>query len=235
MKNILFIFPFAFGSLFAQEQVVIVRNEKNSRPVRKETSDRIVENRDAFKFDPLRMFVGELNFAWEHSLGERTSMEIELGPTISHLRLLGNNDFHIGGFNNTNSYSVSQMGVLVSAGIRFYPLEDYKVFNRMYVSPKLHFRNYNIGYNSPDIPNDARGVNNQFSFLFNIGTQRWYSDNFALDFYAGLGIGSVNSSSYLQSFLYDGNTGLYTSEWKKYNETYARILLNFGMKVAIGN
>ena len=228
---------FAF-SANAQQEVVIVRQSDHSKPVKvvkEKKPARNVENYNAFKFDPFRMAIGEINFSWEHRIHEKTTLEFEAGPTISNLR---KNRFSISqDMVGTGYYErESAMGVLVSAAVRFYPLEDFQAMNRIYVSPRFKYRRYNesVVSSEPGL-GPIRGYSDEMIFSFNIGYQAWLSNNFAFDYYIGAGIGSYNGRTYQTMSTYDGNTDSWTYSWQPLNKRYASFVGVIGMKVTIGN
>ncbi len=236
MKSIL-ISGLTLMSFFAQaqesQQVIIVRDGKSPKSKqRNEVEERNVENYEAFKFDPLRMAIGEINFSWEHRLAEKVSFEVELGPTISELRYFNTTvDF----IHQEGTKSGSMMGFLASGAIRYYPTKDLFAMNKLYISPRIKFRQYNSN-NTNELMSDSKiGFRKEVLFSFIVGTQRWYSDNFAFDYYAGVTIGNMNSREYFVNQTYDGTTGQFYNNWREENERFARFTLTVGMKVTVGN
>lgn len=235
MKNILILSLsiLTFAS-YAQEQpqVIIVREGKTAKSKqKKEVEERNVENYDAFKFDPLRMVIGEINFSWEHRIAEKASFEVELGPTISELDYFNNVSFIHSGETKVGS----MMGFLASGGIRYYPTQDLFAMNKLYISPRIKYRQYNSSYNNDLLASESIGFKKEVLFSFIIGTQRWYTNNFAFDYYAGLTLGSYNQREYYMEELYDGTTGTFSQNWREQNYRGARFTLSVGMKVTIGN
>lgn len=231
--NLILVTVLFSGALFAQEEkVIVVKQSDYKRTQKKRASDRNVENYNAFKFDPFRMAIGEINFSWETRIDEKVTLEFEAGPTVSNL---GGGRFSING--GTESYQEqSGMGGLISAAVRYYPLEGYWAMNKLYVSPRIKYRRYNSNYHSEDVVvSDQRAYSNETIFSFNIGYQQWFSENFAFDYYIGMGIGTYKGTSYTMSSVYDGNTGLYTNSWDKTTDQYAHFVGVIGMKVTIGN
>jgi hypothetical protein len=209
-----------------EERVIVVRETKTARPP-KERKDRNVENYNAIKFDPLRMTTGEIGFSWERRIEDKTSLEFELGPTISGI---GMNRFYF------NSETQSKFGVLLSAAVRYYPIEGAWAMNKLYVSPKIRYRRFNsLAQSSTYNLSDEKGFSNEWAFSFNVGYQTWLSDNFAFDFYAGLGIGSFAGRNAFINSVYDGNTGQYVYNWQIENYSYAKLMGVVGMKVTVGN
>lgn len=223
-----------------EEQVIVIRQNESVKSVkqRRVKTVRTVENFDAFKFDPLRMFIGEINFSWEHRIQERTSFEIELGPTISNLSYTkqGNNHFNDIYYGYVASETQSGMGVLASAAIRYYPLQDYKALNRIYISPRVKYRRYNETYTVEGAGlEDRQGYSSEVIFSFNIGLQEWLSDNFAFDYYIGMGIGSYRERTSNYTVTYNELTGMNDKYiWVDNSRSLARVVGVIGMKVSIG-
>lgn len=219
---------------FSQDERVVIVRRESGRSNHKPKPERDIDNYNAFKFDPLRMAIGELNFSWEHRLDDHTTFEVELGPTISNLG--GNRGYFIEG-DAYGDYRVnSQMGVLASAAVRYYPLEDSKAMNKLYISPRIKYRNYNSSYSSSMSGiSDQNGSSNEFIFSFNVGYQQWLSHNFAFDYYIGAGIGSYRGNQYFLSESYDGNTNMWSYQWKEQTARYARFIGVIGVKVTVGN
>jgi len=215
----------SFTTFSQEETIVVVRQDDYRR--KKKSTDRNVENYNAFKFDPFRMAIGEIGFSWEHRIEEKTTVEFELGPTISNLT---NSGFH-DQYNYGSSHSA--MGVLVSAAVRYYPLEDYQAMNKLYISPKFKYRRFNQAYdvaiNGTGL-SEQMGYTNEYIFSFNLGFQQWLSNNFAFDYYIGAGIGSIQGKTY--NYVY-GDMGQYT--WQSSPIRDAKFLGVIGMKVTIGN
>jgi hypothetical protein len=221
-------------SAFSQEERVVIVKRESGRRDYKPKQERDIDNYNAFKFDPLRMAIGELNFSWEHRLDDHVTFEVELGPTISNL---GSNRGYFTEGDPNGTYLVhSQMGALASAAVRYYPLEDSKAMNKLYVSPRIKFRNYNTSYSSTVAGlSDQNASSNEFIFSFNVGFQQWMSHNFAFDYYIGAGIGSFRGNQYFVAETYDSNTNMWTYEWKEQTARYARFVGVIGVKVTVGN
>lgn len=223
---------------FAQEgeRIVIVERENHSKARHRDPKPELdINNYNVFKFDPLRMAIGEINFSWETRIDDHLTLEIEAGPTISNL---GANRFYVSPGTGTGmDYTEnSGMGVLLSAALRYYPLEDYKAMNKLYVSPRIKYRRYTDNYTSttPGV-SDERAGSDEFIFSFNVGFQGWVSHNFAFDYYIGAGIGSFSGNRYYLASTYDGNSNTWSYDWKEEKANYARFVGVIGMKVCIGN
>lgn len=236
MKKIsLCLFLLATSFTFSQEKqkIVILQNDDADdafNPSKRKVK-RMVEHKQAYKFDMLRMFIGEINFAYEQRISDKSSLEFELGPTVSNLVLIKEN--HLGNASNMNRNS--GMGILFSAAYRYYPLDGNTTFNRLYVSPKLKFSRFNesISANNTSL-SDIKGNVTQMMFGFNIGYQQWIADGFAFDYYFGLSIGSYNSLTYNALTEYDGNTNAWKDVWVKEQDKFGRLSATMGVKMTIG-
>jgi hypothetical protein len=218
------------GSFKAQQQVIVTEQDGKvikTKVVREKKPIIVVDNSWALKFDVVKMMRGEMNFSLEKRMTDRLSLEYGLGLTISEVDYLSN--FHFGGGYGTKANS--NFGFLASLATRYYPLEDYKVFNRFYVSPMLKFANFNTNYvyEGAESTYSKNGYQNKGSFTFNFGIQSWVSSTFAMDFYLGLGLGYYNNVSY--SMDYNGVDQV----WQTYKSSGANYVFTTGLKVAIGN
>lgn len=182
-----------------------------------------VLNDFAFKFDPLRMFVNEINFGIEKKIGQHSSLEIDLGPTISNIS---------GIESNYSSNNISQFGYFGNFSFRYYPLYD--ALNYLYISPSFSYKNLNVIDVDPlkNLSN-MHGYTNTTSFLFNIGIQSWLSKTFLMDLYTGVGIGVSQGKNYKLSgyYYYPSNT----NSWTEVIENRAKFIFNIGLKVGFGN
>lgn len=215
----------------SQEDKYIVLDKSDLKAMKKEPRKQIlVENDYVIKFDPTRMLVGELGFSYEKVMGLNSSVEFELGPTISNLY-----DYNHYNYYTNNTYNTqSGIGVLGSAAFRFYPMHD--ALNGFYVSPKLKYKAVNTMYiDQTGVLSNETGSKNQFSFMFNMGIQKWLSKQFSLDVYAGLGIGYNYNRDFIYNTIYDPITYQYTYEWSKQKYQAAHVVCNLGVKVGIGN
>ena len=213
----------------SQEEKYIVLDKNDLKAMKKEPKKQIlVENDYVVKFDPTRMLVGELGFSYEKVFGLHSTYELELGPTISNL--YNYNHFYYSG----NYSTQSGLGVFASAALRFYPMHD--ALNGFYVSPKLKYKAVNTQYiDQTGILGNENGSKNQYTFMFNMGIQTWLSQQFSLDFYAGMGIGYSYNRDLLYNTTYDPNTQQYVAQWTKQKYQNAHVMCNIGVKVGIGN
>lgn len=194
---------------------------------------RLNDNRAAFKFSPMQMIIGEFNIGVEFQTSKKTSLEIELGPTISEIGF-ARLDF-MPPEDGDNVSENSNIGFFGSIGFRYYPLEVTEALNRMYVSPILKYRMYNftLSENSDNL-DDIMASKSQAKFLFNFGYQLWASKSFGFDFYLGTGVGFQQITDYDAIAVYDPATFVYTYEWDKQSSSKPQMLLNAGVKMVFG-
>ena len=235
MKSINILFALLLSSgFYAQEQQIIVveQGDGRYRSPRKSSEVKVVDNSWAIKYSPTQILAGEINLSLELKVEERTSLEFEIGPTISNIGEMRFTNL----IDPTYVESNSGIGMLLSAAVRYYPMDEYKVMNRFYVSPKLRYRSYNTIYESMTYDlNDQRGTMNQFGFIFNVGVQTWLSQSFAVDYFIGMGIGYKNERTYTVSETYDGNTNTFNANWVSDYKSGANYIVHMGIKLGIGN
>ncbi len=230
-KLFLLYFCFSGLQLIAQDdrQVIILdRTSQRNRPEAERMPRRMVEHMNVFKFDPLRMAIGEINFAYERVLDDPLSLEVELGPTVSNL---GRNRFTV---NQTQSVTNSAMGVFTSVALKFYPLDGRPALNQLYISPKFKYRRYNetIEGGANSTLSSVKGFTNESIFTFNFGYQQWLANRFSFDYYFGVGIGSYGKTSYQSTSEYVNNE--WKEIWQKQSQNYTHFVATIGMKIGIG-
>lgn len=231
-KLFLIYFCFSGLQLVAQDdkQIIILdRSSSRNRTEADRMPRRMVEHMNVFKFDPLRMSIGEINFAYERVLDDPMSLEIELGPTVSNL---GRNRFFVD--QSTQYTKNSAMGVFTSVAFKFYPLDGRPSLNQLYISPKFKYRRYNEmieGGSTSTLPG-IKGFSNESIFTFNFGYQQWLADRFSFDYYFGIGIGSYASTTYQASSAFVNNE--WQETWLRQDDKYTRFVATIGMKVGIG-
>lgn len=222
---------FSIGAFSQQEVVIIDKGEV--RNYKKERQIKLNDNIQVFKFAPLNMIAGEINFGYERQISQKGSLDFEIGPTISKIGFGVNNHLidPIGGEPQQNE--VSGMGFVFSMGYRFYPLDETEALNRFYVSPVLKYKllNHQVEDLSGTL-NNVNGSNSMFNFYFNFGYQVWAAKKFSIDFYGGLGIGYQNVRDYYMTTVYNGMDWEYS--WQEEGGKGARYVFNTGIKVGIG-
>jgi len=232
IKTSLLLSVFAFSNIsFGQEEIIIIDKYQNKKD-RKEKEIVYNDNTSVFKFAPLNMLVGEINFGYEKQLSKNTSVDFEFGPTLSKISLFINDD-HLGVLSGPAKFERSGLGFLASIGYRFYPSTDTEALNRFYVSPIFKYKVYNHTIEDVSgILDDVGGSNTSFNFLFNFGYQKWVSELFSLDFYAGLGLGYQSLVDYNPTSIVVNNDFEYS--WDKDADSGARYVFSLGIKVGFG-
>lgn len=217
---------------FGQQEVIII-DKGDMKDYKREKEIKFNDNIQAFKFAPLNLMVGEINFGYERQVSLKGSLDFEIGPTISKIGF--GIDSHtidpIGGTPQQNE--VGGLGFLLGAGYRFYPLDETEALNRFYVSPVVKYKlmNHYVEDLSGTL-DEIRGSNSLMSFSFNFGYQVWVAKKFALDFYGGLGIGYQRLSDYYVATEFDGTDWVY--KWQEQGGRGSRYVFNMGLKVGIG-
>ena len=218
---------------FGQEEIIIIDKYQNKKD-RKEKAIVYNDNTSVFKFAPLNMLVGEINFGYEKQLSKNTSVDFEFGPTLSKISLFLESD-HFGILSAPAKYERSGLGFLAAIGYRFYPSTDTEALNRFYVSPIFKYKVYNHAIEDVSgILSNQKGTNTSFNFLFNFGYQMWVSELFSLDFYTGLGLGYQSIVDYNPLSIYNSNTFDYEYSWEEDSFSGARYVFSLGIKVGFG-
>ncbi len=190
------------------------------------------ESTSIIKFTPTKIFRGVIEFGYEHGVGDRSSLEISAGPTLSNVSPFGNNghgifDQQYGLYNSTGS----KLGFHTQVGFRFYPVEDKWVMNGFYVSPVISFTRHNYQFDNIYYPGESEnGYRQETAFGFLFGSQQWLSKYFGIDMYAGAGLKAINYLSYYSNFDY------YEPEpqWIRQADNRANWYITMGIKIAIG-
>lgn len=238
MKNQILSFALLFVSIYgiAQEEKIFVIDRGDRGRTRPQKEQKLVDNDHVLKFSPLQMVMGEINVGFEKKIDEMSSFEFELGPTLSEVGFTVNDNHYADPWGNPSQGRNTGLGVFGSVGYRFYPMDNTMVLNRFYVSPVFKYRLYNfslIDYSKT--LDDQKGSENQAIFTFNFGYQKWLSDHFSLDMFAGLGLAYEGHKTYYVNSVYDGNIGNYVYSWKENNYNGVRFAFTMGVKVGIGN
>lgn len=213
----------------AQEEIIIV--DREHKDYRRSREVKLNDNTQAFKFAPLNLLIGEINFGYERQVSQKGSVDFEFGPTISKIGFGVNSHY-------ANPYEPSQIenggiGFLASVGYRFYPLDETEALNRFYVSPVLKYKilNHTVEELS-GLVDDAKGSDTQFNFYFNFGYQVWAAKTFSLDFYTGLGIGYQLKIDQRIAYEFVNNDWNYF--WEREEAKGTRYVFNLGLKLGIG-
>lgn len=238
MKNRILSFVLLFTSLsgMAQEEKIIVIDRGDRGRTKPQKEQKLVDNDHVLKFSPLQMVMGEINLGFEKKINEMSSLEFELGPTLSEVGFTVTDDHFYDPWGYPSQSRNTGIGVFGSVGYRFYPMDNTMVLNKFYVSPVFKYRLYN--FQLKDFSNtldDQKGSENQAMFTFNFGYQKWLSDHFSLDMFAGFGLAYESHNTYYVNSVYDGNTGNYIYNWEENNYNGVRFAFTAGVKVGIGN
>ena len=195
---------------------------------KEEKAQKVSELKSVFKYDPLRLLVGEVAFSYERKTGVNSSFEFELGPTISEVKPFNSNHY---GFGSSNVKS--GIGGFASIGYRYYPVKG--TFSGIYISPKIKYKMMNSIYqDASGTIGDFLSTRNQGSFMFNFGVQKWASSKLSFDFYTGVGIGFNNQVYPYQSTIYNYQTNTNSYSWSAKTENYTSLFFNLGVKIGIG-
>lgn len=217
---------------FGQEEIIIIDKYQNKID-RKEKAIVYNNNSTVLKFAPLNMLAGEFNFGFEKQLSKNASIDFELGPTLSKIGLFVNSDGSSSGGADPGVNEHSGLGFLVTVGYRFYPSTVTEALNRFYVSPIIKYKVYNHTIEDVSgILSNESGSNTSLNFSFNFGYQKWLSELFSLDFYAGIGIGYQSKVEYVPTSTIVNNEFEYS--WDKKSNSGARFIFNLGIKVGFG-
>ncbi len=220
----------AFTS-FSQEEVVIIDRSKSSFKQKREVNYN--DNVQAVKFAPLNLLAGEILFGYERQLSEKGSFDVELGPTISKIGFGINS--HFGNAIEPQVDEISGMGLVFGIAYRYYPLDETQALNRFYVSPQFRFKqmNHKVQDFSGILTDVKRGNQVNTNFYFNFGYQFWPSKTFAMDLYAGIGIGMRTEQDFYSETFFNGTDWEY--RWQEINSSGARYLFQLGLKIGIGS
>jgi hypothetical protein len=220
---------------WAQEEKIIVIDRGDRGRMKRPKEQKLVEAESLIKFSPLQMVMGEVNFGYEKRINELSSIEFELGPTLSEVGLtVTDNHYGTDPFGNTTNRA-TRAGLFGSVGFRFYPMDNTLVLNKFYVSPVFKYRLYNFFVEDySDNLARVKGSENQAMFTFNFGYQKWLSDHFSLDMFGGMGLCFESHKDFNMVALYDGNTGLYNYSWQENVYSGVRLAFTAGVKIGIG-
>jgi hypothetical protein len=224
----------ALGTVSIAQTDSIPSKEKDEN--KKRFQQVAVDNTMAFKFDVLHILFNEINLGFEQKISKKATIELDFGPTISNVNLIGDN------FKGEGLFTNSMFGYFLAVAYRFYPLDGHEAFNGFYFSPELKYKTLNTRFEDRYVHDDFPEYNqlisrvgqwNQASFTLNFGYQLWLSKKFSIDYFAGLGLGYRNNMEYEQDFIQTNYTTL-TSNWKGTNEKGARYVITAGLKIGIG-
>lgn len=240
MKKVFLISCFLTSlSVFAQREVIVI--DRNAAPEKRNKSHEEdylsrdwVEHDNVFKFDAMRLMIGDIALSYERVIGQKTSFEIEAGPTVSNLRI---NRFSLHNDGSINGSRNTSMGGFGSIALRFYPLDGRPALNQFYISPKYKYKQYNELFTpkAGSALENRKGFSKQNIFSFNFGIQQWVAKQFALDYYVGIGIGHYTDRTSIANSYYDGVSNEWKEQWQDKKSSSANVVLSIGIKCGIGN
>ncbi len=232
--SILLLSTLTFGAMAQDQKVVIIDKGSSYNAPKKRKDPLVTNNLNIIKISPLQLLVGEINLGYERVLNEMSSVDFEIGPTLSNIRLsVQGNHFFDPGF-GPSVERTSGVGFFFGTGYRMYPLRGGLAPNWFYVSPVFKFRQMNYGFRdySNLLPN-VKGSEKDFNFSFNFGSQFWLEEKFSLDVFAGIGLAYESYKDYFMTSVYNGTTGLYDYQWQQDSYSGVRFLFTGGVKIGI--
>lgn len=240
--TISFILLVAFGSYGQDTTLVHLVEQLDAHYATLRKKDVAWKNEQNYglKFSPLHLAAGDIGFYFEHRLGQRTSIEIGGGPTISKIGLNNfnpvvyyPNDILIDYIYQPYNQTVSKVGFLSSLELRYYPLEGAGALNQFYMGPSIKYKLYNYGIRSyTNEWGDTWGQDMRFNAYFNWGLQIWPSNKFLLDIFFGAGIGYRYQIYGVQQAFFE--EGEYFYYWRREEQGEFKFLLNTGVKIGFG-
>ena len=232
--SILLLSTLSFGAMAQDQKVVIIDKGSSYNAPKKRKEPLVTNNINIIKFSPLQLLVGEINLGYERVLNEMSSVDFEIGPTLSNIRLSVAGNHYFDPIYGPNVERTSGVGFFFGTGYRMYPLRGGLAPNWFYVSPVFKFRQMNYGFHDySNLLPDAKGSEKDFNFSFNFGSQFWLEEKFSLDMYAGIGLAYESYKDYVMTNTYDGNTGQYVFGWQQDVYSGVRFLFTGGVKIGI--
>lgn len=141
-------------------------------------------NKNAIKFDPIRMLVGEIAFSYERRLTPNISAEVAAGPTISNVNHV---IYGFGTQHPNDDLEETRWGGFFNVAGRYYLLQS-AAMRKCYIAPKFRWSRFNtFSTDNSELITRATYQNTFSSLLLGLGWQAWYSQQFALDYYIGAG------------------------------------------------
>lgn len=234
--SILLLSTLTFSAMAQDQKVVIIDKGSSYNAPKKRKEPLVTNNLNIIKFSPLQLLVGEINLGYERVLNEMSSVDFEIGPTLSNVRMsVSGNHLFNPGF-GPSVERTSGVGFFFGTGYRMYPLRGGLAPNWFYVSPVFKFRQMNYGFHdfSNLLPN-TKGSEKDFNFSFNFGSQFWLEEKFSLDVFAGIGLAYESYKDYFMTSVYNGTTGLYDYQWQEDAYSGVRFLFTGGVKIGIAH
>jgi len=234
---------FLLITLFFVSMVGLGQNRATYYFSKNKSERKFYQPQDAIKYDVLKVLAGDLTLAYERQVGEKSSIEFEIGPTISRFALNRMNYLgrvaQIPDYNpNDASSRQSDFGILASVAYRIYLLNNYPAMNGLYVAPKLKFKNYNDMGNFGDhvgvSTDDFRNTLNQFFVVFDFGMVHWFSPHFGLEYYTTFGLTMNFFRYHTYQSSYDEATDVWTNTYSVKNRRFFNPTLALGLKLNFG-
>lgn len=224
----------SFGALAQEQKVVIIDKGSSYNSPKKRKEPLVTNNINIIKYSPLQLLVGEINLGYERVLNDMSSVDFEIGPTLSNIRLsVDGNHYYDPGFGPATERT-SGVGFFFGTGYRIYPLRGGLAPNWFYISPVFKFRQMNYGFHDyAKLLPDVKGSEKDFNFSFNFGSQFWLEEKFSLDVFAGIGLAYESYKDYVMTNVYDGNTEQYVFGWQEDNYSGVRFLFTGGVKIGL--
>lgn len=209
--------------------------------------------KNAFKLEVLKILNGDIIFAYERPIGYSSSIEFEIGPTVSYIgfnrmQFLGMvKNFPRYDMNFAKQHGNGAGGFLFSFAYKKYVLENQPALNGLFIAPRLKFRNYNSyidfsGFNSSDyvnkLPDKLMNVKNhlyQGLLTFDFGMNHTFKNHFGLEYYFSFGL-TANSFKYRYfNEFYNGEEDQYYYQLGRMKRTFFNTNFSFGLKFYIVN
>lgn len=217
---IILLLQFSFVALAQEGPKVVVFNSSanNEKPV--------VERYNMFKLSLLEPFSGDISFYYERILNQNVSVEVGFGFTMyDYLSLALVDDF-----SSTSSDRTSLIGSSFAAGIRYYP---FLAGDEFYFAPEFKYRYYHSTFNTVPFGNEPvqtfEETRSMSNFRITVGYVYLFDDRIFIDYFAGIGIAMIKTSTYVPN--YDDVSGLYTYNLEEKRTPRPRLTLGikFGL------
>ncbi|MBN9293026.1 MAG: hypothetical protein J0G96_03500 [Flavobacteriia bacterium] len=199
--------------------------------------------KNAVKFDIVKLLVGDMAFAYERAVSFNSSIEVELGPTISRYGLNRMNFLglvaNIPNYDYDGSYRrEGTIGGMFSIAYKHYLLKNRPAMNGLFIAPRFKFRNYNDVGNfssySPSLTQDYKNSLNQFMLVFNLGMNHWFSNSFGIEYYVTFGLTMNNFKYHYYTEYYTDTDGLWHYDVVKTQKNFFNPTIGTGFKLNFG-
>lgn len=218
MKHLpLFLFLFNFSLFsFAQDGPKVVVFNSQPEEDRNEPSN----YSGLIKLSLLDAVSGDLSMYYERLLQQKTSFEFGLGVTVDdYLSVLMQSANET---TTTINYRKANLGYSFGLGFRYYP---FKASEEIYFAPEFKHRRYNSTYTPEAISyHEQKSTSN---FRFTVGYVYFFDKSVFIDYYGGLGLGIVKTTSY--DLVTDPNT--FINSYEKKTITSPKPTFTIGVKI----